>query len=274
MHPRDAAAYGRSKDVPRSTAIVDGRRLAYIRLGEGQPVVVFLSGAGMDIDSWFKVLPEVATFGTAIAVDRPGVGRSDRPDIPQTGEVIVAALRSLLAQAGVPPPYLLVGHSLGGLHVEFFARSHPGEVSGVVLVEAASPDEAMDPAPPGFTARVIGAALGVLDRLRGRPRGLDEVDNVAETVRQIGAAPSFPDVPLVVVTGGKRMRMVPDTAFAAHQEAQRDRVMLAPNGRQVIAERSGHFPQLHEPEVVIAAIRDIAERARPGERHGIDTRVA
>ena len=99
---------------------------------------------------------------------------------------------------------------------------------------------------------MIGAALGVLDRLRGRPRGLDEVDNVAETVRQIGAAPSFPDVPLVVVTGGKRMRMVPDTAFAAHQEAQRDRVTLVPNGRQVIAEGSGHFPQLHEPEVVIA----------------------
>ena len=271
MHPRDAEAYGRSKDVPRWIAVVDGRRLAYIRLGEGRPAIVFLSGAGMDIDSWFKVLPEVATFGTVIAVDRPGVGRSDRPDIPQTGEVIVAALRSLLAQAGVPPPYVLVGHSLGGLHVEFFARSHPVEVGGVVLVEAASPDEAMDPPPPGFTARVIGAALGVLDRLRGRPRGLDEVDNVAETVRQIGAAPPFPDVPLAVVTGGKRMRMVPDTAFAAHQEAQRDRVTLVPNGRQVIAEGSGHFPQLHEPEVVIAAIRDIAERARPGDRHRIDT---
>lgn len=270
MHPRDAEAYGRSKDVPRSIAIVDGRRLAYIRLGEGRPVIVFLSGAGMDIDSWFKVLPEVATFGTAIAVDRPGVGRSDRPDIPQTGEVVVAALRSLLAQAGVPPPYVLVGHSLGGLHVELFARSHPGEVGGVVLVEAASVDEAMDPPPPGFTARVIGA-LGVIDRLRGRPRGLDEVDNVAETIRQIGAAPSFPDVPLVVVTGGKRMRMVPDTAFAAHQEAQRGRVTLVPNGRQVIAEGSGHFPQLHEPAVVIAAIRDIAEQARPGDRHRIDT---
>lgn len=271
MHPRDAAAYGRSKDVPRSIAIVDGRRLAYVRLGEGRPVIVFLSGAGMDIDSWFKVLPEVATVGTAIAVDRLGVGRSDRPDIPQTGEVIVASLRSLLAQVGVPPPYVLVGHSLGGLHVELFARLHPDDVAGVVLVEAASPDEAMDPPRPGLAARAIGTAAGAIDRLRGRPPGLDEVDNVEETVGQIGAAPSFPDIPLVVVTGGKRMRMVPDTAFAAHQEAQRDRVTLVPTGRQVIAEGSGHFPQLHEPEVVIAAIRDIVERARPGERHGIDT---
>ncbi len=68
-------------------------------------------------------------IGTVIAVDRLGVGKSDRPTEPQTGEVIVATLRSLLAQAGVPPPYVLVGHSLGGLHVELFARRHPDEVA-------------------------------------------------------------------------------------------------------------------------------------------------
>ena len=56
--------------------------------------------------------------------------------------------------------------------------------------------------------------------------------------------------------------MVPEAAFAAHQEAQRGRAALAPRGRQVIAEGSGHFPQLHDPEVVIAAIREVAEAAR------------
>jgi pimeloyl-ACP methyl ester carboxylesterase len=262
VHPRDASALQTSQRLPREFAVVDGRRLAYVRLGDGDPAIVFLSGAGMDIDSWFKVLPEVAAFGTVIAVDRLGVGKSDRPAEPQTGEVIVAALRSLLAQAGAPPPYVLVGHSLGGLHVELFARLHPDKVGGVVLVEAASPEEAMDPPRPGLTARAIGAVAGAIDRLRGRPRGLDEVDHVAETVRQIGAASPFPDIPLVVVTGAKRMRMVPEAAFAAHQEAQRDRTSLAPRGRQVIAEGSGHFPQLHDPEVVIAAVREIAEQTR------------
>ena len=154
---------------------------------------------------------------------------------------------------------MLVGHSLGGLYVELFARLHPDEIAGVVLVEAASPEEAMDPPRPGFTARMIGAAMTVLDRARGRPRGLDEVDHVAETVRQIATAPPFPDVPLVVVTGGQRMRMVPEAAFAAHQAEQRGRTMLSPQGRQVIAAGSGHFPQLHEPEVVVAAIREVVE---------------
>lgn len=258
MHPRDATALQASQRLPREFAVVDGRRLAYVRLGEGDPPIVFLAGAGMDIDSWFKVLPEVASFRTVIAVDRLGVGKSDRPTVPQTGGIIVAALRSLLALAEVPPPYVLVGHSLGGLHVELFARLHPDEVAGVVLVEAASPEEAMDPLRPGITARAIGAVAGAIDRLHGRPRGLDEVDHVVETVRQIGAASPFPDISLVVVTGGKRMRMVPGAAFAAHQEAQRGRAALAPRGRQVIAEASGHFPQLLDPDVVIAAIREVA----------------
>jgi pimeloyl-ACP methyl ester carboxylesterase len=262
MHPRDATALQASQRLPRQIAVVDGRRLAYVRLGEGTPPIVFLAGAGMDIDSWFKVLPGVADFGTVVAVDRLGVGKSDRPTVPQTAGIIVAALRSLLAQSGVAPPYVLVGHSLGGLHVELFARLHPGEVAGVVLVEAASPEEAMDPPRPGFTARAIGAVAGAFDRLRGRPRGLDEVDHVDETVRQIRAASPFPDIPLVVVTGGKRLRMVPEAAFAAHQDAQRGRAVLAPRGRQIVAEASGHFPQLHDPDVVIAAIRDVAGLAR------------
>ncbi len=104
---------------------------------------------------------------------------------------------------------------------------------------------------------MITAVVDGIDRLRGRPRGLDEIDNIAETVRQIRTAPPFPDVPLVVVTGGRRMRMVPDAAFAAHQEAQRGRVALSPQGRQVIAHESGHFPQLQEPAVVAGAIREV-----------------
>lgn len=231
-----------------------------MRLGSGSPAIVFLSGAGMDIDSWFKVLPEAATLGTVVAYDRLGVGRSDRPAVAQSGDVIVETLRRLLANVA-PPPYVLVAHSLGGLPAEIFARRHPDEVGGLVLVEAASPAEAANPPTPGSIARAVESIRGVLDRLRGRAQGLDEMDNVAETLRQIGAAPAFPDVPLVVVTGGKRMPMVPEAAFQAHLRAQADRAALSPQGRQVVAARSGHFPQLQEPEIVVAAIRDVVERA-------------
>jgi pimeloyl-ACP methyl ester carboxylesterase len=262
MNRRDADAYTASRRRSRSFATIDGQRVAYIDAGEGSPAIVFVSGAGMDIDSWFKVFPGAATLDRAIAYDRLGVGRSDRPTVPQTSEVIVETLRELLRKIGASPPHVLVGHSLGGLHVELFARRHPEEVAGAVLVEAAGPEEAADPPRGGLTARGIGGLQAAIDRLRGQ-RGLAEVDVLPETVRQVRAAPPFPDVPLVVVTGGQRMRMVPQAAFEAHQAAQRGRVALSLQGRQVIAQRSGHVPQIHEPEVVVDAIREVLERARP-----------
>ena len=236
--------------------MVDGRRVAYIRAGADRPVIVFLSGAGMDIDSWFKVFPAAATIGTAIAIDRLGVGRSDRAVVPQTGDVIVATLRAVLVQADAPPPYVLVGHSLGGLFAELFARTHPADVSGVVLVESASPEEAAAPPESGRLARAIDQAVGTIERLRG-DNGLGEVDALPETVRQLAAAPPFPDVPLVVVTGGHRMRMIPEATFRAHQDAQRVRVALSSRGRQVVSGRSGHLPQLHDPDIVSDAIRSV-----------------
>ena len=260
MHRRDAAAYSASRRLPRSFATIDGRRIAYVEAGGGTPAIVFVSGAGMDIDSWFKVFPAASRIRRAIAYDRLGVGRSDRPTVPQTGDVMVDGLRALLRHIGASPPHVLVGHSLGGLHVELFARQHPEEVAGVVLVEAASSEEAADQPRGGLVARSIGGVQIAIDRLRGRA-GSSEVDAIPETIRQIRAAPAFPYVPLIVVTGGQRMRMVPQAAFEAHQAAQRGRVALSPRGRQVIAERSGHFPQVHEPEVVIDAIREAVERA-------------
>jgi pimeloyl-ACP methyl ester carboxylesterase len=262
MHRRDADAYAASRRRSRSFAAVSGRRVAYVDAGAGAPAIVFVSGAGMDIDSWFKVFPAVSGMSRAIAYDRLGVGQSDRPTAPQAGEVIVDTLRELLQQIEAAAPHVLVGHSLGGLHVELYARRHPEEVAGVVLVEAASPEEAADPPRGDVIARGIGGIQAAIDRMRGQ-HGLAEMDVVPETVRQVRAAPPFPDVPLVVVTGGQRMRMVPEAAFEAHQAAQRGRVALSAQGRQVIAEGSGHFPQLHEPEIVIEAIREVAQRAGP-----------
>jgi pimeloyl-ACP methyl ester carboxylesterase len=258
MRRADATAYGASRRLPRRTAIVDGGRVRYVVVGSGSPPIVFLSGAGMDLDSWFKVLPAAGVIGTAFAYDRPGTGTSDRPATAQTGAVVVETLRTVLDQAGLAPPYVLVGHSIGGLHVELFARCHPDDVTGVVLVEAASPAEAADPPRRGVMARALDGLATAFDRLRGRLDGLGEVDVIDQTLDQIRAAPPFPDVPLVVVSGGRRMRFVPPAAFEAHQAAQRERVGLSPGGRQVIAPASGHFPQLHDPDIVVAAIRDVA----------------
>ncbi len=260
MNPRrDGAAYAVSRRADRSVAIVDGARLSYVAAGDGSPVIVFLSGAGMDLDSWFRVRPEAARISATFAYDRFGTGRSDPPPGEQSGATIVATLRAALDAAATRPPYILVGHSLGGLYANLFARIHADEVCGVVLVDAAASDDILNGPSPGGLARLINAALGIVARLTRRVPS-SELDSVDVTLRQIETAPPFPDIPLVVVTGGQRMPLVPATAFRAHVDSQRELVALSPHGRHVIGRNSGHFPHLQEPQVVIDAIRDVVER--------------
>jgi pimeloyl-ACP methyl ester carboxylesterase len=262
MNPRlRGRAYAASKTEPRQFATIDGQQIAFIMAGEGSPAIVFLSGAGMDLDSWFLVYPEAARLTTALAFDRPGVGRSGPQAVDQTASAIVGTLRGLLGEAGVGPPHVLVAHSIGGLVANLFARQFPNEVAGLVLVDAASPDEVESQPPRGRAMRVVDRVLGIVGR-DGRQGGLREVDVVDRTVRELAAAPPFPDLPLVVVTGTKRMRFVPEAAFAGHLAHQARLVGLSPRGRQLMAPRSGHFPQIDDPEIVFDAIRDVIAAAR------------
>ena len=247
--------------MERRTAIVAGSRLQYVVAGEGPPVIVFLNGARMPLDSWFRVLPEAARLGTTVAYDRPGTAGSDPTSGEQSGTTIVATLRTMLEVAGLRPPYVLIGHSLGGLYANLFARTHSDEVAGVVLVDSASPGDVLHGPPAGSLARVINAAVAILDRIRGQRRS-GETESARNTIADIEDAPDFPPIPLVVITGGRRMPLVPASAFQAHVDHQRELVALSPLGRQVIAAASGHFPQLDEPALVIEALRDLVERVQ------------
>ncbi|MBI3774876.1 MAG: hypothetical protein HY273_04860 [Gammaproteobacteria bacterium] len=84
-----------------------------------------------------------------------------------------------------------------------------------------------------------------------------EDDCVAETVQQIEAAGSFPPIPIAVVTGGKKIPLVPEACFAIHRQCQNELTALSPYSVQIIANNSGHFPQITEPEIVIRAIQEI-----------------
>ena len=117
-----------------------GATIEYIASGTGRPTIVLVNGAGEPLDGWGRVFGPLLRFGMVVAYNRPGIGRSSRPTEPQTGALIVGTLRDLLTAIEAPPPYLLLGHSLGGLYVQVFARRLPEDVCGVVMVEPAHPD--------------------------------------------------------------------------------------------------------------------------------------
>jgi pimeloyl-ACP methyl ester carboxylesterase len=120
-------------------------RLHLLAMGEGSPAVVMDSGLPGSVLSWRWVQPEIAKFTCACSYDRAGLGWSDAGPMPRIAGRIVEELHRLLERAGVPPPYVLVGHSFGGLTVRLFAARYPGEVAGMVLVDPIGPGEWLAP---------------------------------------------------------------------------------------------------------------------------------
>jgi pimeloyl-ACP methyl ester carboxylesterase len=111
-----------------------GRRLLLHRSGSEGPAVVFLAGGGaVGLDYW-NVQDRAAKLSTSVVYDRAGTGWSERAPLPRTSAEVTDELRELLRAAGVPVPYLLVGHSLGGLYARHYATRFPGEVVGLLLL--------------------------------------------------------------------------------------------------------------------------------------------
>ncbi|MGE5864156.1 MAG: alpha/beta fold hydrolase [Rhizobacter sp.] len=244
----------------RRTALVGAETLEYVLAGQGPARVVLIGGAGAPIEGWHKVFDGIASFATVLAYNRPGLGGSSAPAAPQTGLHLVGSLRGLLQSAGVAPPWVLVAHSFGGLIANLLARHHPDEVAAVVMVEATAPDDPFTMA--RHENRLQRGLKALLDRLLPQ-HPANEVRHVATTVAQLQAAPPFPAVPLTVITG-----QAPAMAWATPAEALRLRAMhqrslatLSPHGRQVLAHRSGHFPQFSEPALLIAEVREAIEAA-------------
>jgi pimeloyl-ACP methyl ester carboxylesterase len=97
--------------------------------------------------SWFRVQPEIRRFARVVAYDRGGFGWSEAGPLPRTAGRLANELHVLLAKAGEPPPYLLVGHSFGGLVARVYAARWPAETAGLVLVDPAHPEDWVRPAP-------------------------------------------------------------------------------------------------------------------------------
>jgi pimeloyl-ACP methyl ester carboxylesterase len=124
---------------------VSERRMHIYVTGEGTPTVIFESGMGASGLSWTLVQPQVAQFTRAASYDRAGHGWSDPAREPRTAQQIAQELHVLLDAAGVPGPYVLVGHSFGGYVNRAFANIYRNEVAGMVLVDSLHPAEWENP---------------------------------------------------------------------------------------------------------------------------------
>jgi pimeloyl-ACP methyl ester carboxylesterase len=171
---------------------VGGHRLHLNCTGAGSPTVVLSNGTGEISQNWARIIPAVAVTSRVCAYDRAGQGWSDDASRPQDGRAIAADLHALLHGAGEHGPYLLVGHSLGGVYSMTFAARYPNEVAGMVLLDSSSPQQFT--VLPRFaheygTMRRLGAVLPSFARLGiGRLLGAGPFSTLSEpAARQVRA---------------------------------------------------------------------------------------
>jgi len=265
---------------------IGGRSLYLECRGSGSPTVILEAGAGNNGQIWdtialgpnsdeTAVLPGVAAFTRVCAYDRPGTrvgpgpeyaSRSDPVPQPRTAADVVADLHALLAAADVPGPYVLVGHSYGGLVARLFASTHPDEVAGLVLVDAAHEDyyaAARSLMTPDQWAAWLAAPPEFADDAASER---NDVTASSEQMREAATASPLRPMPLVVLTRSRPLEFPAgfpaDALEAAWRPRQDELVSLVPDARLVVAERSGHYIQIDEPEMVIEAVRQVVEAVR------------
>ena len=118
-----------------------GHRLRIVCAGEGSPAVVIISALGGSCSGWLGLQQRLAQKTAVCVYDRSGIGWSDPPPTRRTGAHMARELHALLHNAGVAPPYALVGHSLGGLVARIFAHLYPAEIAGIALIDSSHPEQ-------------------------------------------------------------------------------------------------------------------------------------
>jgi pimeloyl-ACP methyl ester carboxylesterase len=245
---------------------VDGREVYLDCRGAGSPTVILEAGFGSGAGSWGTVLDGVAAFTRVCAWDRPGLGRS-APRGLHSGAQTASDLRSALDEAGERGPFVVVGHSLGGVYARLFAASARPDgsrggssvgadaVVAFVMIDTYEPDLGMD----------VDLALSEEDRLQIR-QSIDGTGAMIQNGEQLDWAATMaelavlgpvrlPAVTLWVDQRGRFHRPEPDRTTALIDAWRRAVAARYPNGSLEIVPNAGHLIHLDQPALVIDRIR-------------------
>lgn len=284
---RPTPGSGSSGDFRGPIEIGHGRHLYLECRGKSSPTVILESGYHNSSDPWDQsdtaapavgpaVLPALAGTHRVCAYDRPGALRNSDPPtlgdrsspvaMPRTAQDVISDLHALLAAAPLAAPYLLVGHSLGGLFARLYAQTYPDQVCAAVFVDAFGVEI------PSLLGSDWPAYRQALDQ--PPPQLADatafEVIDIDKSVAQVAVAPAFPPIPTVVLTRTEPFVISPQVPAEqgarleqAWRDAAADLVALRPQTPHLVATGSNHFIQIQQPDLVVAAVALATQRSVP-----------
>jgi len=241
--------------------------------GSGPRTVIFESGLGDTLNAWDAVQPRVAAgCARTVSYNRAGYAGSDAAGTPRDAAHIVEELRAALARRDIRPPYVLVGHSLGGLYMQYFARNYPGEVAGLVLVDSSYWNQRLPLIPSAAVARAAAPSSGAADPPGDPPPRRSstmvvvfmpfimrqEIMGSAAAGAEVRASPPAEALPTVVLSSTRRLQGETAAAEAREVRLQDDLAREYPGAKHIFVPESGHYIQRDRPDVVIAAVRKLA----------------
>lgn len=281
----DAKAY----PPPGEMVDVGGYRLHINCTGTGSPTVIIDAGLGDWSTGWGFVQPEVAKTTRVCTYDRAGWAWSEAGPLPRDATQFAKELHTLLKNADIPGPYIMVGHSLGGLTVRVFVHDYASEVVGVVLIDSMTPQqftESPTDVQPRLNTqsrpfnplvalghlgivRLLAKPLGILPHAPPNPEAyyalgvrpqniqalMDDSQGMPAAGAQASAVETFDDLPLIVLTAKLN-------DISGWQEWQTELLRLSSNSQQLFAENSGHNIEFDEPDAAVKAILQMVEQVR------------
>jgi pimeloyl-ACP methyl ester carboxylesterase len=250
--------------LPGNLVRIGGGRSLFLHcVGRGSPAVMLAAGLSSDTASWRDVQPQLGRITRTCAYDRAGDGNSIAPPgSVSSARSELADLAALVDSAHIAPPWVLVGHSYGGLLVRLFAQAHPDQTAGVVLVDAMGRNQ---------TRRLLALWPKSEEPAQRREQATPVRDGVDVVATEALAArvKTLGDMRLAVVTAGREnadvRRMTRRVARALDHNwttMQDELAALSSDHVHVVALRSEHVVQHGQPLIVIQAVKAVVEAAR------------
>lgn len=292
------------KTYPAPGRLIDvgGHRLHVHCTGQGEPVVVMEAGMTGWSTDWVLVQPEIAKTTRVCTYDRAGYGWSETGPQPRDSRQVATELHTLLAKAGIDDNIILVGHSLGGLFAQYYARTYTRQITGLVLIDSVHPEQSMRMkqsvreeyevnlqrltllsrilAPAGILRLAHQSETVIADKLPGEYRKMvrsvgyqskayqalhAEMAAFQQSQSEVRDAEPLPNIPFVVLSSGTVQGFPPGFSgdYMKHfWDELQSELGKQATIPQIIAHRSGHYIHIDEPGLVVESILGIVNVIR------------
>lgn len=234
--------------------------------GHGSPAVVFINaGFGGSYESWDRVNPAISGFTRTVAYNRGGTWKSDPAPLPRDSQHIADELHIALRNAGVKPPYIVVGASLGGIHARVFAHSYAADIAGIVLLDPTSEDFLGDLKlrNPRMWEEAQKQNMEMAAQFSDpNALGRNEYVSLETDYEQARNAFPLPEVPVALISARRPGSDIPDSPNNISLDLHERFVKQVPGAQHVTTDKSAHLIMRDDPQLVVDTVKEVVDRAR------------